>query len=249
MKIFDKLKIVIDPTFTVNDRSNAFLCDVSGRDSIAAIINILEEYDEAVIVPTVVKLSVEYGDKNARINLLDKLSSIFGSHRFIDGLLFDVDELWKLISTYKMQHVIRHYKFYTPCIACHLSFHLIRILIAKKLKILNVVSGERIIHTDKEKINQLGFVLDFYNEIYKSQGVNHILPVRNIIEGSQIDKLLYSYGIECSDLNCLYSGNYYEHGTSKISIRHDQIYGYLYEILHQMLNGMAQEIEIKCVTI
>src|SRR5208283_4479681 len=106
------------------------------------------------------------------------------------GIISDINELWKTLAAGHIHQSFQKYGFYSPCIACHLVLHLVRIKIALELKAKNVISGEMELHSGREKINQLDFVLDFYNALYDKSGITHHLPLRYVKGHEEIDAVI-----------------------------------------------------------
>jgi hypothetical protein len=230
---------------------NCFIADISGKDSIAALVKVIEENPSAVIIPSIIELACEYGDKTQYNKVIKKLSVEFNNkgRRIMPGIISEVNDLWKALVASNIQDSIKSYSFYSPCIACHLVLHLTRIKIAKHLNIKNVISGERELHSDREKINQLGFVLDFYNSIYDLMGIKHHLPLRHISNNEEVNKIIENHNNISIHLNCLFSGNYYKSGTNDFAIDKTHIRDYVEEYLSILIETFDKEIALNCIVI
>src|ERR1700694_5484587 len=120
MTISDAIKI--EGCYTCCPKTSFYLADISGVDSIAALVSFLCENHDAVIVPSFVELACEYGDKrNEFKKVLRSLYSIFNvddsNPRVLPGVIIDVNNLWKDIVSTDIPSVITQFHFYTPCIA------------------------------------------------------------------------------------------------------------------------------------
>lgn len=247
-KLFDKVILKLNYMTNLTTSENCFIADISGKDSIAALVKVIEENPSAVIIPSIIELACEYGDKTQYNKVIKKLSVEFNNkgRRIMPGIISEVNDLWKALVASNIQDSIKSYSFYSPCIACHIVLHLTRIKIAKHLNIKNVISGERELHSDREKINQLGFVLDFYNSIYDLMGIKHHLPLRYINDSKEIDRIIDKHNAIPIYLNCLFAGNYYSKGTFNLVMDKEQIQNYVEHFLPAIFNSFEKKISVKC---
>ena len=230
MTILDAIKI--EGCYTCSPETSVYLADISGVDSIAALVSFLGENLDAVIVPSFVELACEYGDKQNEFrkvlrSLCSKFNVTDSSRRVLPGIIIDVNNLWKDIVSTDIPSVIKQFNFYTPCIACHFVFHLARIRFAQSIGAIGVISGERELHGTKEKVNQLNFVLDFFNSVYADAGIAHFQPVRKISQTADINSILEGYDIEPVRARCLFSGNYRNSHNNEINISKEDVKQYL----------------------
>jgi hypothetical protein len=165
--------------------------------------------------------------------------------RILDGVLIDINLLWKFFIGKSINHTVEAYNFFSPCIACHLLMHISRIKLSHHFCSTNVISGEREFHGDKEKINQLPFVLDLYDELFDSFGVTHHTPIRYLGNNKDILDIVNNYGVSSVQLDCLFSGTYYDQ-NSKIIINKDKLSDYVRYYLVNRLNNLSENIKIKC---
>jgi hypothetical protein len=232
-------------------QSDIFIADIAGKDSIAALIRVLDENPSAIIIPSVIDLACEYGDKNQYFEVLSNLYDKFNKerHRVLPGIVSHANDFWRALAGGHIQESIRLYGFYSPCIACHLVMHIIRIRIASYLGLQNVISGERELHANKEKINQLDFVIDFYNSIYAAMGIKHHLPLRYIIDNDEINKVIDINEVIYNQLNCLFTGNYYQKGTSEFAMDIGRVREYIDSYLPLQVNSSKTVINVICKVI
>ena len=247
-KIFERTNLIINYSVVARDDGIRFLADVSGRDSIAALIKILDRHPNSLVIPSIIELGCEYGNKSQYGEVYESLKGIFNRERvrIEQGIVCDGNELWKAIVERENEKVGKRFGFLSPCIACHLALHIIRIKIARRLGIGNVVSGEKELHDGREKINQLSFVLDFYNRIYESMGIAHHLPVRQISSTREIEKILRKYDPKYVRLKCTFEGNYYKKGTNELAITKDRIQEYVDVDLADTLEESGNMIDVQC---
>lgn len=248
LEIFNNIALSLDCQLDRIDSQNYYLADISGNDSIAALIKILDENSSAVVIPSIIELACEYGDKNQYGKVIEKLQECFNIEgiKIMPGIICSANNIWRVLVSGHIQESVDLCRFYSPCISCHLVMHIIRIKIAQELKIKNVISGEREMHSGKEKINQLALVLDFYNDIYKRAQINHHLPVRHISDSPEISEILKKYNVDAVHLNCLFSGNYYRKGSCELTMEKSQIENYVKNYLPTLLDSIGQQITLSC---
>jgi hypothetical protein len=251
-KIFNNIIVKLDYHLPQDiPQSNFFIADIAGKDSIAALIRVLDENLSAVIIPSVIDLACEYGDKNQYYKVLSNLNDKFNKERrrILPGIISYANDFWSALAGGYVQEPIKLYGFYSPCIACHLVMHIIRIKIATYLGLQNVISGERELHANKEKINQLAFVIDFYNSLYAAMGVKHHLPLRYVIDNDEINKVIDINDVIYNQLNCLFTGNYYQKGTSVFAMDIGCVREYLDSYLPLQVNSSKTVINVNCKVI
>jgi hypothetical protein len=240
------------PSVITAKPGNIFIGDISGKDSIAAIFKTIENNPAAVIIPSIIELGCEYGDKKRRVSVIEKLSDVFNNEsqgKIMPGIISDINELWKTLAASNIYESFQKYGFYSPCIACHLVFHLVRIKIAQHLKAKNVISGERELHSDKEKINQLDFVLDFYNALYDKSGLTHHLPLRYVKGNEEIDTIIEKKQMLFMRLTCLFSGNYYKANSNNFAMQKDFLLHYVIEYLPELLKPSGNKLTVQCIVL
>ena len=72
-----------------------------------------------------------------------------------------------------------------------------------------IISGERVSHGGKIKLNQLNPSLDAYAAVLENLDVELLFPIRDILEGDAITELLgWEWEEGKEHPACMYSGNY-----------------------------------------
>jgi hypothetical protein len=245
MQIVNDINIELEYPI-VEDYDNTYIADISGIDSIAALVTVLRQNEHSIIIPTIVDVACEYGDKWNEFNRIYKeLCFAFNAcnRRVLPAIILDVNELWHRIVSNSIQTVVRNVQFYSPCIGCHLTFHLARIRLAQHLNVKFVVSGERELHGQKEKINQLDFVLDFFNSIYDSASITHLQPVRKVIISEDLKQLVSRYNISPVKVKCLLAGNYYKLNKTELDVKKGLIRHYL-DYLENILQKPQENLHV-----
>lgn len=235
--IFRRIILTLNYPLLDTKLKSYFIADISGNDSIAALIKIVEECPDVIIIPSIIELACEYGDKTQYYRTVKELKNTFNkkSRRIMPAIISEANDFWQIMVANNIHDSVKSYGFYSPCIACHLVLHMIRIKIAKHLRIKNVISGERELHSNREKINQLDFVLNFYDSIYSLMGLKHHLPIRYVNETKEIEKIVRKSNVSPINLHCLFSGNYYKNKTCELAIDKTDINNYVKKHLPKLL--------------
>ena len=130
-----------------------YIAEIAGKDSVSAVIKFMKENPGTVVIPTIVYTGTEYGDRE----------SYYNSVRFLKDKSKESGVLWEdtieltdgdfgNVLCARYQYMINQkYGFYTPCIACHLFAHLMRLPLLKKVGAEGIITGERHSHQGKLK--------------------------------------------------------------------------------------------------
>jgi hypothetical protein len=244
--------ILLDISYQTNASvtDDLYVADITGNDSIAALIRTVEDESPKYIVPSVISLGCEFGDKDQAVKTINELRAVFKKQRVIvlAGILIDINILWKSFIGKSINDTVEAYNFFSPCIACHLLMHIARIKLCRYFGATNVISGEREIHSDREKINQLPLVLDFYNDLFNSAGITHHTPMRHISSNKEITEIVSRYGISAINLDCLFSGNYYGQ-EGKILFDKRKLSHYVQKYIADRLTNLPDKVILKCSSI
>jgi hypothetical protein len=183
------------------------IAEIAGEDSVAAVIKACREHGFDAIVPVVVLTGTEYGsptfiNKNVQV-LEDKTQAVISDTVILEDLDF-----WRALNGRFIQLLIDRYGFYSPCPGCHLYLHAMRIPLALKLGVKNVITGERELHDGRLKVNQLPVSLDFHMRLMAHWGLELFMPLRNLSERDEIAKLTGGLCKKEDQFKCLFSGNY-----------------------------------------
>lgn len=194
-----------DPTTVIGE--------FSGRDSVAAIMKALEDPTIQYILPIATFAGTEYGDFDVLYENYERMLTIvagrFGETKTIYPLLEYSDrDLWALMNGRLIQMNSEDYGYTSPCIGCHLYFHLTKLPFAMALS-GRIISGERASHDGRIKVNQLGLSLDAYQEVIRNCGGDLLMPIRELAAGDLVEELIGWQWAEGKDHpKCVLSGNY-----------------------------------------
>jgi hypothetical protein len=242
-------KIHFDISYPIESlpSQDIYIADITGYDSIAALVKIIEDKSPGIIIPSVILLGCEFGDKNQFSRIIDRIRNVFerSGVKISDGVLLDINLLWKFFIGKSINKTIENYNFFSPCIACHLLMHISRIKLSQYFRSTNVISGERELHGFKEKINQLPFILDLFNELFNSFGITHHTPIRHFQNNQDLINIINKYRLDVVKLDCLFSDTYYDQ-NNKLIIDMHHLKNYVKNYLINRLNNLPENIKIEC---
>ncbi|MBN2898468.1 MAG: hypothetical protein JXO44_06820 [Clostridia bacterium] len=196
-----------------NYHSETVIGEFSGRDSVAAIMKAFEDASIRYILPIATFAGTEYGDFDVLYGNYEKLLKIvhmrYGDEKTVYPLLeYSNMDIWGLMNGRQMVRVVEKYGFMSPCIGCHLYFHLTKLPFAMALS-GRIISGERESHDGRIKVNQLGQSLDSYQKVIDQCGGELMMPIRNLENGDAVEELIGWDWQEGKDHpKCVLSGNY-----------------------------------------
>ena len=93
---------------------------------------------------------------------------------------------------------------------------MMRIPIATYFGATKFITGERELHGNRKKLNQLPEILSLFKDLLAKRGIELIQPIRKIKEDGEIFKLLGTEWKSAEPFNCIFSKNYYDE-TGEIS--------------------------------
>lgn len=196
------------------------IAEIAGRDSIAAALAAARGGGIRLVLPTVAYTGTEHGGWQTTFDKIAMLRKKLASSgvRTAPPMVLGWPELWRRLCGSPMTRLIETYGFYSPCIACHLYFHALRIPLARLTGCTRLIGGERESHDGRIKINQIGPALDAYAEFTAGFGVELLLPLRRMSSGRDVEALIGEPWKEGEDqLRCVLSGNYAGAGKTRFS--------------------------------
>lgn len=226
--------------------ADAWVGEFSGRDSVAAILKVFEQASCRFILPVASFAGTEYGDTRDLIenytHLKARVKMLYNEDKQLGELIFYSDPaLWGLINGRFVTELTRRFGFYSPCLGCHMYFHLLKIPFAQKLGKV-IVSGERESHDGRIKLNQLPAVLDFYVDFFDKVGISLIQPVRNLTEGASVETLLgWDWKEGLSHPECTFGGNY-RSADGSVSYDSEMLDTYLNDFLKPASHKIADRL-------
>jgi len=204
--------LAVDVKRQLEQEESLAIGEVAGRDSAAAIIKAASFNSISSILPTIVFTGTEYGNwetvfKNIEI-VKGRIEAVYDKQVYSPILLGDAELWWALNGRY-LSVLNEKFGFCSPCLGCHLYMHLVRVPLARELKCSKIISGERVKHDKRVKINQTAIALNAYKEVLGHADIELILPIRDISSGDEISALVGGNWEEGEkQLKCILSGNY-----------------------------------------
>jgi hypothetical protein len=185
---------------------------VAGKDSMATIARAIERDGIELVVPIVVVVPTEVGQEQVRLETLGALRRVLdkaGRDKLAPAVvLYDDRGIWRYVN--------QNFADYSeaiipaPCAGCHVYLHLVRSMLASRLGISTVISGDRERHGEKIKLNQTLDVLNTLIAESKSRyGVDLQFPLRKVADDQEVWAHLFRFGIrpeQMRDTTCLFSG-------------------------------------------
>lgn len=187
--------------------------EYAGRDSVAAILKALEDDSINNILPIASFSPTEYGDfeilESNYDQMVKRIKELYGDKKTIYPLIYYSEfDLWSVLNGRFVDYIIKKFGSYSPCMGCHAYLHVLRVPIALKLS-KRIISGERESHDGRVKINQTEESLDAYQRIVKDLGAELIMPIRNMEDGNEVEKLIgWEWKEGKKHQTCAFSGNY-----------------------------------------
>jgi hypothetical protein len=195
----------------IQETANTIIVEMAGRDSVAAVIKATSMISVKTIIPTIAYSGTEFGSWEILLKktafLKERLKSL--NIKVIAPVFLGDPRLWRVLCGRYATHLFKRFDFYTPCVGCHLYFHILRIPLAKMLSCKMVVGGEREAHDGKIKLNQIGIALDSYINLLHKFGVELVLPLRHVKSGNDIEAIVGQHWEEGEEqMQCIMASNY-----------------------------------------
>ena len=189
--------------------SQTAIVQIAGRDSVAAAVAAVRKRGFRTLIPTIAFTGTETGDREAPFRAVEALRGLVGSEAEVaEPVTLTDPALWSAMNARPAAEIQRRFGIYSPCLACHLYFHLLRVPLAWEHGYAPIVSGERDTHDGRVKLSQTAESIDAAVRVLRSAGVELLEPVRHA-SGEEIAELVggdWEQGR--GQLGCLLSGNY-----------------------------------------
>ena len=186
------------------------IVEIAGKDSIAAALLAGASGNLSACLPTIAYTGTQYGDWEAPFRAVEALRTFLPSSiRFYPPVVLGAPELWRDLCGGGLSRWREKYGFISPCMACHLYFHLLRVPLAWNLRSSVIVAGERGSHDGKIKLSQVDASLEIFRNFFDRFDVELLMPLRNVMDSAEIDGILGgNYHEGSRQLRCVLSGNY-----------------------------------------
>lgn len=212
----------------------AALVEVAGRDSIAAAVTAAQSGRYAALIPTVVYTGSEFGDwemilANAA-SLADRLCDVPGVSVAGETAVLGSPRWWHASAGRYAGELQSRYGFNTTCIACHMYLHAARVPLAVRLGADAVITGERLLHDDRIKVNQLGPALEAYRKVAAGRGITLDMPLEHTSSGKDIGRLTGPRPDPVGQMSCVLEANYRD-PDGGVAFEESMLRAYLEEFL------------------
>ena len=186
------------------------IVEIAGKDSIAAAVAEGNSRRFSGMLPTVAYTGTQYGDWEAPFRAVEELRKRLSSEvRLYPPVVLGSPELWRDLCGKGLYQWQKRYGFASPCAACHLYFHVLRVPLAGHLGSSAIIGGERVSHDGRIKLSQVALSLDIFRNFLGRYGMELLMPLRDVKETSEINRILGGdYGEGAEQLRCVLSGNY-----------------------------------------
>jgi len=191
-----------------NKNGNAVIGEIAGRDSIYAASLIAETKQFDVLIPTVAYTGTEAGDITAHSRNIEIMKSLLPNSIFISNAInIYSPALWVALNGRFIAFIIDRYGQYSPCLGCHMYFHLCRIPLSIKMGNIPIISGDKDSHNGRIKVSQLPSSINMYSEVLNYAGIELLTPLRSSSE-NHIKEAVKSQSYY--DSKCYFDKNYYD---------------------------------------
>lgn len=210
------------------------LIEIAGRDSYAAAKLALESGEYDFFIPTVARTGTEFGSLDAVLENARRLRKFAEEELGIPSFEVQVissPEWWHASAGRFLEYHVLKYGFSPVCIACHMYLHACRIPLAIRTKTRAIVSGERMSHDTRIKINQSREAVRAYRNVLEEMGVKFHTPLFEISSGEHIASIAgRDWGEAERQMKCVLEKNFVS-PQGEVRARVDMIERYLREFL------------------
>lgn len=209
------------------------LLEIAGRDSIAAALTAARSGAYDLFIPTIVYTGTEYGDWETVLSHAASLSAGLkdtGVEVFERTVLLGSPAWWHAACGRYIDLLFNRYGLSTSCVACHMYLHAARVPLALETGAGAIITGERLAHDDRFKLNQLGPALEAYAGVLKSLGVLLDMPLMNTGEGRAVENLVGDWRESERQMACVLEANYRDAGGG-MRVEEASLAAYLDEFL------------------
>lgn len=228
------------------NEGNVAVAEIAGKDSIAAAILALKNDYVDTIVPVFVLTGSEYGNWTSlktNVEHLQNVAQKMDGKNVYDPIIVHDFRLWNIVNAKYMNAVFKKFGFYSPCIGCHMYVHLLRIPIAKLLGATKIISGERLSHSGRTKLNQLSCVISAFQKMNEFFGIEIVTPLLHVASAESISEIIGENGTFSvgDQLKCVLSGNYYD-ANKKVEIEKEKVSGYCDNFVLPVMHFLGKKL-------
>ncbi|MBS3957535.1 MAG: hypothetical protein KGZ40_08435 [Clostridiales bacterium] len=185
------------------------IAEIAGRDSVAAAVAAVRTRGFTQLLPTIAFTGTEFGDAEQPLRTIDALRvHLGGACEVFEPVYLQEPRLWAAMNARYATVIADRYGMCSPCLACHLYLHLLRVPLAWEAGGVPIIAGERDTHDGRIKLSQTAEGIDAAVRVLAYVGIELLQPIRHA-SGEQVAKLASGAWKDGGDqLECLLSGNY-----------------------------------------
>lgn len=185
------------------------IVEIAGRDSVAAAVAAVREHGFRTLVPTIAFTGTETGDRQAPMRAVGILKGLLGDRVHVhEPLALSDPALWSAMNARPAAETQQRFGVYSPCLACHLYLHLLRVPLAWSNENAPVIAGERDTHDGRIKLSQTPASIAATERVFAHAGLQLLEPVR-AMNSEQIAELVDgTWDEDAEQLGCQLTGNY-----------------------------------------
>lgn len=197
------------------------IVEIAGRDSVAAAVAAVRERHLTRVLPTIAFTGTETGDTDAPARAVKRLAALLGdSCEVLEPRHLQDSALWSAMNARPAAMLSERFGVYSPCLACHLYLHLLRVRPSWEHGNAPVVSGERDTHDGRVKLSQTPAGIDAAIRVLDYAGIELLEPVRGLSGDAVAPLVGGSWEQGAGQLGCLLSGNYADYDGA---VRYDEV--------------------------
>lgn len=195
---------------SLRGREGLVIGEIAGRDSVAALVEAVRGHGVTTILPTVAFAGTEYGDAAAPLRAVEFLRErTNGRAEVLEPIELRSPRLWTALNARFAFDIQRRFGVYSPCLACHLYMHLVRVPLAWAVGGVPVVAGERDTHAGAVKLSQMPAGIDASRDVLRHASIELLEPIRHHADNDAIEELVGpDWPQGGKQLSCVLSGNY-----------------------------------------
>lgn len=219
------------------------LVEVAGRDSVGAVVALAREERLASVLPTLAYTGTEFGDLDSLAENVERMRGLLSplGVRVENPLVLGSPRWWHATIGRMNSLLSRRYGPWHVCVGCHMYLHAIRIPLARRMGVTRLVSGERLWHAGRLKVNQGLEAVKAYRRLAESFGVVLELPLLEVDDEERIHDLVGEWGEGKSQPSCVLSGNYLGR-KGEVEAEEERLLAYLDEYLVPVTARIVAEI-------
>ncbi len=187
------------------DPPSSAIVEIAGRDSVAAA---LAGPFAGTMLPTIVYTGTEFGDPAVLLDNVDLLRErLAGRAALLEPVVLGSPRWWAEVNGRPLTALQRAFGNPFVCVGCHMYLHAVRVLLAARLGVPTIVTGERESHRGRVKYNQSPPALDAYVEMAGRYGVELAQPLRHLDDEEELARLTGEWPEGGRQRGCVLSGN------------------------------------------